>query len=218
MKKKIDYENITPKEMFETQKAKTKPNDTAVRIALMLLLPYVIWLSKYSAEYVKSTQGKLIHLNFDGVMLSFHQLISNANMIVHEAGHGVCYIVHCPQMITVLNGTLFQLALPLIFTYWYHKRKNKILSGLGMIWLAQNLIYVSWYMSYSQTPNLYPFFLGGDNTIHDFWYIFSELGVLEYSTFISGVVRFFANILLYGAYFYLLFISFIQKEHNATQA
>jgi len=211
MKKSIDYEKITSKEMFESQTTKTKPSDTAVKVGLLLLLPYVMWLSKYSAEYVKSIQGQVMHLNFDGIMLAFHNLISNANMIVHEAGHGVCYLIGCPQMITVFNGTLLQLALPLLFIYWYKKRSNDLFVGLGFIWLAQNLIYVSWYMSYAQTPNLYPFFLGGDNTIHDFWYIFSEFGVLKYDGIISGFVRFIAVTILYGAYLYLLFLAFIKN-------
>jgi len=145
--------------------------------------------------------------------LSFHNLINGANMIVHEAGHGVCYLLPCPQFFTFINGTLFQLALPIIFIYYYYKRENRILAGLGSIWLAQNLVYVAWYMSYAQTPNLYPFFLGGSAT-HDFWYIFSQLGVLEYDWLISGFVRLIAVILLLGSYIYLLYISFFEKRRG----
>ncbi len=195
---------------------RTKVSDLAVRIGLLLLMPYIIWLSKYSDTYVASIHGKSIQFNFDGVMLSFHNLINGANMIVHEAGHGVCYLLSCPQFFTALNGTLFQLALPLIFIYYYYKRGNKLLSGLGSLWLAQNLIYVSWYMSYAQTPNLYPFFLGG-SAIHDFWYIFSQLGVLEYDSLISGFVRVIAVILLLGTYIYLLYISFLKNSRRSKR-
>ncbi len=195
---------------------RTKVSDLAVRIGLLLLMPYIIWLSKYSDTYVSSIHGKSIQFNFDGVMLSFHNLINGANMIVHEAGHGVCYLLSCPQFFTALNGTLFQLALPLIFIYYYYKRGNKLLSGLGSLWLAQNLIYVSWYMSYAQTPNLYPFFLGG-SAIHDFWYIFSQLGVLEYDSLISGFVRVIAVILLLGTYIYLLYISFLKNSRRSKR-
>ena len=194
----------------------TKPSDLAVRVGLLLLMPYIIWLSKYNDNYVASIHGKVIHLNFDGVMQSFHNLINGANMIVHEAGHGICYLLPCPQFFTALNGTLFQLALPVIFIYYYYKRENKILAGLGSVWLAQNLVYVAWYMSYAQTPNLYPFFLGG-SAIHDFWYIFSQLGVLEYDWLISGFVRVVAVILLFCSYMYLLYISFLQKNRRANR-
>lgn len=219
MKENPKYEEMNAKELFDIHrdiksvKAKTRPTDIGVRVGLMLLFPYVLWLSKYNNDYVKTIHNKVIHLNFDGTMLSLHNLISNANMIVHEAGHGVCYLLPCPQFFTALNGTLFQLALPMIFIYYYYKRKNKIVTGLGFIWLAQNLVYVAWYMSYSQTPNLYPFFLGGDAT-HDFWYIFSQLGVLEYDWLISGFVRVVAIIIMFSAYFYLLFMAFIQNTKD----
>ena len=221
MKKDNDWQNLTAEEMLERSKTQksgsiTKPNDLAVRIGLLLLLPYIIWLSKYNDSYVASIHRKVIHLDFDGVMLSFHNLINGANMIVHEAGHGICYLLPCPQLFTSLNGTLFQLALPIIFIYYYYKRENRVLAGLGAIWLAQNLVYVSWYMSYSQTPNLYPFFLGG-SAIHDFWYIFSQLGVLEYDWLISGFVRVIAVILLLGSYMYLLYISFIKENRRSKR-
>ena len=194
----------------------TKPGDLAVRIGLFLLMPYIIWLSKYNDSYVAGIHGKMIHFNFDGVMLSFHNLINGANMIVHEAGHGICYLLPCPQFFTALNGTLFQLALPLIFIYYYYKRENMVLSGLGSVWFAQNLVYVAWYMSYAQSPNRYPFFLGGD-AIHDFWYIFSQLGVLEYDWLIAGFVRAVAVVLLFGSYMYLLYMSFFKNGKRSKR-
>ena len=219
MKKDNDWQNLTAEEMLERSRSHkevtpTRPSDLGVRIGLLLLMPYIFWLSKYNESYVASIHRKVIHLDFDGVMLSFHNLINGANMIVHEAGHGICYLLPCPQFFTSLNGTLFQLALPIIFIYYYYRRDNNILAGLGSIWLAQNLVYVSWYMSYAQTPNLYPFFLGG-SAIHDFWYIFSQLGVLEYDWLISGFVRSVAVILLLGSYIYLLYISFFKKSRGA---
>ena len=194
----------------------TKPSDLAVRIGLLLLMPYIIWLSKYNDSYVASIHAKAVHLNFDGVMQSFHNLINGANMIVHEAGHGICYLLPCPQFFTALNGTLFQLALPLIFIYYYYKRENRTLAGIGGIWFAQNLIYVSWYMSTSHTPNLYPSFLPGSG-IHDFWYIFSQLGVLEYDWLISGFIRVVAVTLLLASYIYLLYLSFFQNSKRVRR-
>jgi hypothetical protein len=189
----------------------SKPTDLAVRIGILLLLPYVLWLSKYSKAYVESIHGKTIHLDFDGVMQSLHYLFSNANAIVHEAGHGVCYLFACPEFITALNGTLFQLLLPMIFIFYYYKRGNTLLAGLGGIWLGQNLIYVAWYMSTSHTPYRYPSFIPGSDK-HDFWFLFQELGVYEYDGLISGFVRVVAVALLLCSYAYLLYITFIKNE------
>ena len=191
-------------------------SDTAVKIGLLMLMPYVMWLSKYSDNYVETIQGKMIHLDFDGIMLTLHNLFTSANLIIHESGHGVCYLLSCPEFIMFANGTLFQLALPMIVIFYYKKRLNTLGFGLGLMWLAQNLIYVAWYMSYAQTPNKYPFFLGGSAT-HDFWYIFSQLGVLEYDWFIAGMVRGIAVLLLLGSYFYLLYQAFLTNSHQKKE-
>jgi len=210
-----EFEKMSVDEMLDFSEKKSKRVDKATdlgtRIGILLLFPYVIWLSKYSATYVASIHNRPISFNFDGMMLMFHNLLMNGNMIVHESGHGICYLLPCPQFLTALNGTLFQLALPLIFIYYYYKRHNDLAVSLGFIWLAQNLVYVAWYMSYAQTPNLYPFFLGGSAT-HDFWYLFSQLGLLEYDWLISGFVRFMAVVILLGAYLNLLYISFLKNR------
>ena len=216
MKSYKEYEKLSVKEMFEHNKKSqksslTEPTDLGVRAALLLLMPYIFWLSKYNDTYVASIHNRPIHFNFDGIMLAFHNLISNANMIIHESGHGICYILSCPQFVTALNGTLFQLALPVLFIFYYYKRSNMTLVGLGGMWLAQNLIYIAWYMSYAHQPRRYPFFLGGD-AIHDFWYIFSQLGILEYDWLIAGVTRFIAVTLLLGSYLYLLYIAFLKDR------
>ncbi len=146
-------------------KAKSRLSDLAIRVGLLLLLPYVMWLSQYNDAYVKTIHNKQIHFNFDSIMLSFHDLFSNANMIVHEAGHGICYILHCPQFFSTLNGTLFQLALPLIFiflllqkreqnTYWI--RCYMVCSKLSVCCLV--------YVTFADTKSLSIFFRRKWNT------------------------------------------------------
>ena len=216
MKKRVDWDALTPKEMFERSKKRGTQyskdfGESAVKIGLLLLMPYIFWLTTYSDSYVETLQGQPLHLDFEGVMLTLHNLFTSANLIVHESGHGICYLLSCPEMLMFLNGTLFQLALPAFVIYYYHRRGQVLGVGLGALWLAQNLIYVAWYMSYAQTPNKYPFFLGG-SAIHDFWYIFSHLGVLEYDWLIAGIVRSIAVILLLGSYSYLLYNTFIKTK------
>ena len=212
MKKETNWRDVTAKEMFKRatksgDKGLPKLSDTAVKVGLLLLLPYIMWLSRYSDSYVESVQNRAIHLNYDGIMLTLHNLFTSANLIVHESGHGVCYLLSCPEFLTFINGTLFQLALPIFVIFYYRKRLNTLGVGLGFMWLAQNLIYVAWYMSYAQTPNKYPFFLGGSAT-HDFWYMFSQLGVLEYDWLIAGMVRTIAVLMLLSSYFYLLYSAY----------
>ncbi len=219
MQKRRKYKKISDEDLLKvlnerkSKKDRINLNDIGIRLGLILLFPYIVWLSKYNEDYVKTVHNKAIHFNYDGIMHMFHNLFSYANTLIHEAGHGICDMLPCSQFITVLSGILFQLALPIIFIFYNYKRKNQILTGLGFIWLAQNLVYVAGYMLNSHTPNLYPPFPKG-GTIHDFRYIFSQLGVLEYDWLISGFVRTTAIIIMVSAYLYLLFIAFIQNHEE----
>jgi len=193
-----------------------KNHTLANKVAVMLLFPYIVWLSKFNEAYTSRIDGKPLVMNFDGVMQMLHNLMSNANMLIHESGHGVCYLIGCPDFIMFINGTIFQLALPIIFIYIYmYKTKNIIIAIIGVMWLAQNLVYVAWYMSTSQMPHKYGMFLGGGT--HDFWWLFSYLGVLEYDWLISSIVKIIAVVLLYGAYFYLVFLVFFKSDKENSK-
>lgn len=190
----------------------TKPTDFAIIVALLLIFPYLLWLCKFNEAYTASLLHQPLAFDYNGIMQRFHYLLQNGNMIVHEAGHGVCYLLPCPQFLTAMNGTNFQLALPLFFMVYYYRKHDKFLVAVGGIWLAQNLVYVAWYMSTAPFPHKYPFFLGNKDSIHDFWYMFGELGVLEYSSLIAGFTRFIAIIMLLGFWGYLIKLSFFPSN------
>lgn len=208
------YSNKTKEScMLYTINNQKKDSDLALKTAVILMLPYILWLAKYTDSYIYQFQGVELGLNYDGIMYRLHNILTMSNVWVHESGHGICYILNCPMFITVINGTIFQLALPIIFIVHY-KKKNILISQVGYIWLAQNLVYVAWYMSTAQVPDKYPSFLG--EGVHDFWYIFTQLGVLQYSEFISGFVRFFTVLLLLFSYAYLFYMVFTKKLQKSV--
>jgi hypothetical protein len=73
---------------------------TAIMFALFLLL-FIIY-KPYEQEFYADTAMKHFFALFDFIFY-------NTLLIVHEGGHGVCYILHCPEFITVINATFFQL-------------------------------------------------------------------------------------------------------------
>lgn len=193
----------------------TRPDDPAVKVAVLLSFPYVLWLSRFSDAYVEQIHGLPITMNFDGILLMLHNLMQNGNMIIHEAGHGICYLIGCPPFLTAMNGTNFQLLLPLFFIVYYYRRHNVLLMGVGGMWLAQNLIYVAWYMSTAHFPGKYPDFLGNDNAMHDFRYLFTRLGVLDYSELIAGMTRLVAVSLLFASWGFLVRLSFFPSQRRS---
>jgi len=137
--------------------------------------------------------------------------------IVHEAGHGVCYLLHCPQFITALNGTLFQLAFPAFIAFYAKRRGHDVAAMAGLLILGFSLKYTAWYMSTAHLQRIVPAsqsFLGKDG-YHDFNYIFSALHVLPYDGVISTLTSIIATLLMIYALVRVFWIAFFKPHEEA---
>jgi len=148
---------------------------------------------------------------------TLYQFIINQTLgIVHEGGHGVCYILPCPKFVMVMNGTLFQWFFPLGIAYYY-KRKNNLMAFYASLFiLGISLDYSSWYMSTAHEGAIVPAaksFLGVDG-IHDFNYIFTTLGVMPYESLISGMTKIVSVLLMAGALIAMFFESFSNQKED----
>ncbi len=172
-----------------------------VKIILFFLFAlFLISFSKYTPyiEHHKSSHSILEQI-FTLYFFIFYQTLG----MVHEAGHGICYLLRCPQFITVLNGTLFQVLFPLVIAFYYKKRNNMFAFYMALFFVGFSLTYTAWYISTSNTGPIVPAnrsFLGQDG-YHDFYYILSALGVLKYYSFISILVKIVAYCIMIAAIF-----------------
>ena len=150
-------------------------------------------------------------------LFSTYQFIINQTLgIVHEGGHGVCYILPCPQFLMVIMGTFFQWLFPLGIAYYYKKQDNQMAFYMGLFILGISMDYTAWYMSTAHEGALLPAhksFLGVD-ALHDFHYIFSTLGVLAYESLISGVTRTIGYLLMIGSVIGMFFEAFSSKGNK----
>ena len=121
----------------------------------------------------------------------YHFVINQTIGIVHEAGHGVCYLLPCPTFMTVLNGTLFQWLFPFGIAWYYKKRHNMTGRWLGLFVLGISMDYTAWYVSTAPESAFVPAsksFLGIDG-LHDFHYLLQRMGLLAYSGVISTMLK-----------------------------
>jgi hypothetical protein len=114
--------------------------------------------------------------------------IDNVNLIVHEAGHLLFgWLGETPGL---WGGTIFQWLVPaLLAAYFFTERKL-----YGFIFCAfvffENFLYTATYMADARAQVLPLVSVGGgDEAGHDWFNIFSSLGVLQHDTRIAGVVR-----------------------------
>ena len=176
-------------ESSSQSKTKAKRVTLGIFVAFLLLFPhYAPWEPSYE-------QGNsLIQMIF-----SLYFFVANQTLgIVHEAGHGVCYILPCPEFLTMANGTIFQLLFPGLIAYYYYKKDNGFAALIALFFVGFSLQYTAWYLSTAHEGLILPAhksFLGVD-AIHDFNYMLSAMGLLAYESLIAGLTRFVAYLIM----------------------
>jgi len=150
-------------------------------------------------------------------IFNLYFFISNQTFgIVHEGGHGICYILPCPQFLTVLNGTIFQIGFPLGVAYYYRRKLNFLAMWIGIYFAGFTMHNTAWYISTAHEGAILPAhksFLGVD-AYHDFHYLLSALGVLEYDNAIAWIVRLIAYGLMLYSVWRLFLLAFHEEEEG----
>lgn len=103
-------------------------------------------------------------------------LLDNINLVIHEAGH--FFFSLFGKFIYTLGGTLMQIILPSIIASYFLRNNYRTGVQFSFLWLGHNFINISVYAADAQSRKL-PL-LGGNKVYHDWHYILSEVGILEY--------------------------------------
>jgi hypothetical protein len=99
--------------------------------------------------------------------IEWWDLLDDVDLAIHEAGH----IVFSPfgDVVAALGGSLFQTLVPAVFVVYFLRARQRFAAAITMGWVAVNLVNVSRYISDARAQEL-PL-LGGENVIHDWWYV-----------------------------------------------
>jgi len=154
------------------------------KILALCLLPYVIWL----------------------VCAYDYHFIDHLNLLIHEGGHFVFNPLG--EFMGFLGGTLLQLLIPLLFALVFLFRRDKYASALFGIWFGENMMYVYVYMADAQ-DQLLPLVGGGT---HDWYWLFSHMGVLEHCKGIALFFQVLASIIVLSSIAYMLYDAFRKKK------
>lgn len=138
-----------------------------------------------------------VALNF----YSFHPVTSRgailyeATVPIHEFGHGLFIYFRASEIMISAGGTLLQLGFPAFFVLYFLFTEQKFSAAIANCWLGANIIFVSSYMSSAVTmEGVYFNPVQGitvnpssDDAGHDWNYMFSYLGILQYTDIIARV-------------------------------
>ncbi|MCL1940801.1 MAG: hypothetical protein FWG09_02580 [Synergistaceae bacterium] len=152
--------------MYDERENKTWPAPNIVSVAIFELcaIIFFIYVARNKTGYVR--------------------ILDDFNLIIHEAGHVVFnFLGHTMHL---WGGTLLECIVPAAFLVSFWRTKQPVGAAFSGIWLGENFIYISHYIS-DAMPMQLPL-LGGDNSIHDWNAILGGLGILHRYKIIGGTV------------------------------
>lgn len=137
----------------------------------------VAWLVFYAAFFVYA-------LSAHGGFL----FIDSANLVVHEGGHNL-FGWFGPRL-GLWGGTLLQWLVPFLLAAYFFAQRQTTGFIFCLFFFFENWLYSATYMADARAQVL-PLVTTGDPDLvdHDFYAIFTSLGVLNYDTKIAAVVR-----------------------------
>lgn len=115
--------------------------------------------------------------------------IDNANLVVHEGGH-LLFSWLGPTM-CLWGGTLLQWLVPLLLAVYFFVQRQTSGYVFCLFFFFENWLYTATYMADARAQVLPLVTVGDpDQAGHDWFLIFSSLGVLQRDTSIAAAVRF----------------------------
>ena len=114
--------------------------------------------------------------------------IDSANLVVHEGGHNL--FGWFGPTLGLWGGTLLQWLVPLLLAVYFFSQYETAGFVFSLFFFFENWLYTATYMADARAQVL-PLVTTGDPDFveHDFFRIFSNLGVLNYDTKIAATVR-----------------------------
>ncbi len=113
--------------------------------------------------------------------------IDNANLVVHEGGH-LLFGWFGPTL-GLWGGTLLQWLVPALLAAYFFSERQMAGFVFCLFMLFENFLYTATYMADARVQVLPLVTVGDGEAEHDWYKIFSSLGLLRYDTSIAGIVR-----------------------------
>jgi hypothetical protein len=115
-------------------------------------------------------------------------LIDHVNLVIHEGGHLLFGFLG--STMSLWGGTLLELMVPLALAVYFTFDRHPTGAAFSSFFFFQNFLYIGTYMADARSQGL-PLVTVGDvgEDFHDWFQIFSSLGLLQYDRTIGGLTR-----------------------------
>jgi hypothetical protein len=146
------------------------------------------WKSLSTVALVGWVLFYILFLAYAAMNRSGFLFIDNANLVVHEGGH-LLFGWFGPTL-GLWGGTILQWLVPFLLAAWFFTQRQ--ISGFCfcLFIFFENFLYTATYMADARAQALSLVSVGESDNPHDWFNIFSSLGVLQHDTQIAAAVRF----------------------------
>ncbi len=160
-------------EGFSIQSLRSDAEDWASERSWIPRLPLTIYLCYALLQHVR-----------DPVYGSF--LFGWVTVLIHELGHVV--LGFGPTFLMAAGGTLAQIAAPLAIMAGFLKQRDYFGMTVAGFWLSFSFFSMSTYIADAREIALDYVTVGSGEGIHDWDYMLTELGILEFDKLLGGLV------------------------------
>jgi hypothetical protein len=130
-------------------------------------------------------------------------LADNAFMQIHAGGHALFRVFGLTA--AVAGGTFLQLFVPFALGFYFIRQRQPLYVALCLFFFFEQFLPIARYMADAQAQQLPWMSIGRyESLIHDWNYLFTQLGVLTYDTMIAGIVRSTGLLGMIGVAFWFL--------------
>jgi hypothetical protein len=131
------------------------------------------------------------------------RLMDNVFMQIHAGGHALFRVFGLTA--AVAGGTFLQLFVPFALGFYFIRQRQPLGVALCMFFFFEQFLPIARYMADAQAQQLPWVSIGRyESLIHDWNYLFTQLGVLSYDTVIAGIVRSIGCLGMIGVTFWFL--------------
>jgi hypothetical protein len=160
-------------------------------------------LNSYKINYLKASGAVLLAVY--GIILARdvteYRFLDRVDLVAHEAGH--LFLSWFGERLMVMGGTLGQLFVPSAFTVYFFLRRELYSAAVTFFWIGQNLFNISVYIKDAQAMVL-PLVTvgGGGDSIHDWNYMLSGLGLLRHDQAVGTMAYLFGLVVIIASVLY----------------
>lgn len=127
---------------------------------------------------------------------------------IHETGHLLFRILG--EFMGIAGGSLFQVIFPAVFVGYFWWNEKYYSAAIVLLWVGQSILNVYVYAADAVVMQLVltSGFTGSEGSFHDWNYMLSTFGLLNYTKSIAGMIRLLGTFTIISAVVLSIYFSF----------